>query len=53
MTNNYLLAKIGQYALIKNNKSKILILERANSKTWSLPGGRLSEGVYKNTFAIF
>lgn len=40
-TDNHLLAKIGQYALIKNNEGHLLVLERARSKTWSLPGGRL------------
>lgn len=39
----HLLAHIGQYALIKNNDNKVLILERARSKTWCLPGGRLDE----------
>jgi len=40
---NHLLAKIGQYALIKNSEGQLLILERARSKTWSLPGGRLDK----------
>lgn len=39
---NHLLAKIGQYALIKND-DRVLVLERARSKTWSLPGGRLEK----------
>ena len=43
MNNNHLTAKIGQYAIIKNNDGKILILERMRSKTWCLPGGRLNE----------
>lgn len=42
-TDNHLLAKIGQYALIKNSEGQLLILERARSKTWSLPGGRLDK----------
>jgi len=42
-TDNHLLAKIGQYALIKNNKGHLLVLERTRSKTWSLPGGRLDK----------
>lgn len=42
MENEHLLAKIGQYALIKNNENKILVLERSRSKNWSLPGGRLN-----------
>jgi len=41
---DHLLAKIGQYALILNDEGKVLVLERARSKTWCLPGGRLSEG---------
>ena len=41
---NHLLAKIGQYGLIKNSEDKVLVLERARSKTWSLPGGRLDNG---------
>ena len=40
-TDNHLLAKIGQYALIRNSEGHLLVLERARSKTWSLPGGRL------------
>ncbi len=40
----HLLAKIGQYALIKNRDGQILMLQRARSKTWCLPGGRLNEG---------
>ncbi len=40
---NHLLAKIGQYALIKNDDGCVLLLERINSKTWSLPGGRLNK----------
>ena len=43
MNENHLSAHIGQYALIKNNENKVLILERARSKTWCLPGGRLNE----------
>jgi 8-oxo-dGTP pyrophosphatase MutT (NUDIX family) len=39
---DHLLAKIGQYGLILNEKDQILILQRARSKSWSLPGGRLS-----------
>ncbi|MFC1649902.1 NUDIX hydrolase [Patescibacteria group bacterium] len=39
----HLLAKIGQYALITNNKSQVLMLERKRSKNWSLPGGRLDK----------
>lgn len=37
----HLLAKIGQYAIIKNENNQILVLERKRSKEWSLPGGRL------------
>jgi ADP-ribose pyrophosphatase YjhB (NUDIX family) len=43
MNDNHLLAKIGQYALIKNQDNKVLILERTRSKTWCLPGGRLNK----------
>ncbi len=43
-TDNHLLAKVGQYALIKNDEGHVLVLERARSKTWSLPGGRLEKG---------
>lgn len=43
MNDNHLSAHIGQYALIKNDENKILVLERARSKTWCLPGGRLNE----------
>jgi len=43
MSDNHLSAKIGQYAIIKNDDGKILILERMRSKTWCLPGGRLNE----------
>ncbi|MEI6850698.1 MAG: NUDIX hydrolase [Candidatus Saccharibacteria bacterium] len=43
MNEKHLSAHIGQYALIKNDENKILILERARSKTWCLPGGRLNE----------
>ncbi|MBP7834724.1 NUDIX hydrolase [Candidatus Saccharibacteria bacterium] len=43
MNENYLLAHIGQYALIKNNENKVLLLERVRSRTWCLPGGRLNE----------
>lgn len=41
MQNEHLIAKIGQYALIKNSEGKLLVLERAKSKDWSLPGGRI------------
>lgn len=41
MNNEHLLAKIGQYALIKNENNEILVLERTRSKDWSLPGGRI------------
>lgn len=37
----HLLAKIGQYALIKNEEGKLLVVERPKSRTWCLPGGRL------------
>ncbi|MEI6228585.1 MAG: NUDIX hydrolase [Candidatus Saccharibacteria bacterium] len=43
MNDNHLLAKIGQYAIIKNLENKVLLLERTRSKTWCLPGGRLNE----------
>ena len=43
MNDNHLSAKIGQYAIIKNDDGKVLILERMRSKTWCLPGGRLNE----------
>lgn len=43
MDDSHLLAKIGQYALIKNDEGKLLVLERARSKTWCLPGGRLDK----------
>ncbi|MEI6237856.1 MAG: NUDIX hydrolase [Candidatus Saccharibacteria bacterium] len=43
MSDNHLSAKIGQYAIIKNDAEKVLILERMRSKTWCLPGGRLNE----------
>lgn len=39
---DHLLAKIGQYGLVLNKENKVLILQRVNSKLWSLPGGRLS-----------
>jgi len=42
MNENHLSAHIGQYALLKNTDNKILLLERARSKTWCLPGGRLN-----------
>ncbi|MGD8744448.1 MAG: NUDIX hydrolase [Candidatus Woesebacteria bacterium] len=41
--NKHLVSKIGQYALIKNNKNHLLLLERKRSKNWSLPGGRLDK----------
>ncbi|MGI6103341.1 MAG: NUDIX domain-containing protein [Patescibacteria group bacterium] len=41
MESQHLLATIGQYALIRNGEGKLLVLERARSKTWCLPGGRL------------
>ena len=44
MKNNHLLAKIGQYALVSNQRGEVLVLERLRSKTWSLPGGRLNVG---------
>jgi len=37
------MAHIGQYALIRNNEGKLLLLQRQHSKTWCLPGGRLNE----------
>ena len=43
MNESHLSAHIGQYALIKDNENKVLLLERARSKTWCLPGGRLNE----------
>ena len=43
MTEKHLSAHIGQYVLIKNSENKLLLLERARSKTWCLPGGRLNE----------
>lgn len=43
MNDKHLLAKIGQYAIIKNADNQVLLLERARSKTWCLPGGRLNE----------
>jgi 8-oxo-dGTP pyrophosphatase MutT (NUDIX family) len=49
MNKNHLSAHIGQYALIKNNDNKILILQRSRSKTWCLPGGRLDEDEEWNT----
>lgn len=36
--------RIGQYALLARNDGKILVLQRKNSKLWSLPGGRLESG---------
>lgn len=41
---NHLLANIGQYGLIRNSEGRLLVLERARSKTWCLPGGRLEAG---------
>lgn len=41
---NHLLAKIGQYALIKNSENRLLLLQRNRSGEWSLPGGRLEKG---------
>ncbi len=38
----HVMAKIGQYVLILQN-GKILLLKRAGSDSWSLPGGRLNE----------
>lgn len=43
MNDKHLLAKIGQYAIIKNDGNEVLLLERTRSKTWCLPGGRLNE----------
>jgi len=43
MNKNHLSAHVGQYALLKNTDNKVLLLERARSKTWSLPGGRLND----------
>lgn len=43
MNDKHLSAHIGQYALIKNDENKVLLLERMRSKTWCLPGGRLNE----------
>lgn len=43
MNDKHLSAHIGQYALLKNNENKVLLLERAKSRMWCLPGGRLSE----------
>lgn len=44
MDDKHLLAKIGQYALIKNRDNQVLMLQRSRSKTWCLPGGRLNQG---------
>ena len=41
--NKHLLTKIGQYALITNDKKQVLLLQRKRSKSWSLPGGRLDK----------
>lgn len=43
MNDNHLLAKIGQYALIRNGEDQLLVLERTRSYTWCLPGGRLDK----------
>lgn len=43
MAEQHLLAKIGQYAVIVNSKKQVLLLERARSGKWSLPGGRLDK----------
>lgn len=39
----HLLTKIGQYAIICNDKEQVLILQRARSGVWCLPGGRLDK----------
>ena len=39
----HLTPKIGQYVLIKDTEGKILLLERRQSRNWSLPGGRLDK----------
>lgn len=36
------MAKIGQYAILQNKKT-VLVLQRARSGGWSLPGGRLDK----------
>jgi len=44
MNEKHLKPNVGQSALIKNNKNKILLLERARLKTWCFLGDRLNEG---------
>jgi 8-oxo-dGTP pyrophosphatase MutT (NUDIX family) len=39
----HLSAKIGQYAIICDKQDRILILQRARSGVWCLPGGRLDK----------
>ena len=41
--NDHLLAKVGQYAIICDEADRVLLLQRARSKTWCLPGGRLDK----------
>ena len=35
--------QIGQYALIKNDKKQLLVLQRIRTKKWCLPGGRIHQ----------
>jgi ADP-ribose pyrophosphatase YjhB (NUDIX family) len=44
MLSDHAIAHIGQYALIKNKKGQLLILENMILKRAGLPGGRLEEG---------
>ncbi len=37
----HLAAKIAQYAIICDEQDRVLILQRARSELWCLPGGRL------------
>ncbi len=44
MLSDHAIANIGQYALIRNKKQQLLVLERIDIKKTGLPGGRLEEG---------
>ncbi|MBI4272273.1 NUDIX hydrolase [Candidatus Uhrbacteria bacterium] len=44
MLSDHAIAHIGQYALIKNGKNQVLVLENTELNACGLPGGRLEEG---------
>ncbi len=44
MISDHLLGHVGQYALIRNSRHQLLLIQRLSTKRWCLPGGRLEEG---------